>query len=122
MQRGTGHALAAKILSSGRALDALERIVDLQGRHDRPSLPGDLVHEVSANQSGFVEHIDSAQISGIARAAGAPMDKSAGIDLLVRTGDAIDAGDPLYLIHGNVENDVQIAVKRSQMNTGVTIK
>ena len=122
VQRGTGRTLADKILSSGRALDALERIVDLQGRHDRPSLPGDLVHEVSANQSGFVEHIDSAQISGIARAAGAPMDKSAGIDLLVRTGDAIDAGDPLYLIHGNVENDVRIAVKRSQMNTGVTIK
>lgn len=121
VERGTGRAVAQELLSSGRALSALEHIVDLQGRHDRPTSPGDLIHEVISDRSGIIERIDSTQISGIARTAGAPMDKSAGIDLFVRTGDAIAAGDPLYLIHGNVENDVRTAVERSESDTGISI-
>ncbi len=122
VERGAGRALTLEILSSGRALDALERIVDLQGRHDKPVSPGDLIYEVTSDRSGVIETIDSTQISGIARTAGAPMDKSAGIDLLVRAGDSVSAGDPLYLIHGNVENDVRIAVERSESDTGISTR
>ena len=50
------------------------------------------------------------------------MDKSAGIDLLVRVGDNVSAGAPLYLIHGNVENDVRIAVERSESDTGISTR
>ena len=78
------------------------------------------IYEVISDRSGIIETIDSAQISGIARTAGAPMDKSAGIDLLVRVGDNVSAGAPLYLIHGNVENDVRIAVERSERDTGIS--
>ena len=103
-------------------MSALERIVDLQGRHKRPASPGDHIYEVNAGRSGIIEKIDSTQISGIARSAGAPMDKSAGIDLLVRVGDKVVAGAPLYLIHGSVDNDVRIAVERSESDTGISTR
>ena len=120
--RGQGRPLATEILHSGRALDALERIVDLQGRRDDPVLPGDLVHEVVAPRSGVVERIDSYQMSGIARSAGAPMDKSAGIDLCIQEGDTLTVGAPLYFIHANVETDFRIAVDRSENDSGIKIR
>ena len=122
VERGAGRGLALEILSSGRAMGALERIVDLQGRHERPASPGDRIYEVTSDRSGIIETIDSTQISGIARTAGAPMDKSAGIDLLVRVGDNVSAGALLYLIHGNVEKDVRIAVERSERDTGISTR
>lgn len=116
--RGQGRRLAGEILSSGRARQALERIVDLQGRREKPDKPGDLVHEVVARNSGVIGEIDSYRISGIARRAGAPMDKSAGVDLIARLGDNISAGDPLYLIHANVETDFRIAVDAAEQESG----
>jgi thymidine phosphorylase len=60
-------------------------------------------------------------MSGIARTAGAPMDKSAGIDLHIQEGDTLTVGDPLYFIHANVETDFRIAVERSENDTGIKI-
>lgn len=120
--RGQGRPVATEILDSGKALAALDRIVDLQGRHDQPVNPGVLVHEAVATASGVVSSVDSYQISGIARSAGAPMDKSAGIDLLVGEGSSVNAGDPLYLIHASVETDFRAAVERSENNSVFEIR
>ena len=60
-------------------------------------------------------------MSGIARSAGAPMDKSAGIDLCIQEGDTLTVGAPLYFIHANVETDFRIAVDRSENDSGIRI-
>lgn len=114
---GKGRATAEKTLRSGAALAALEAIIDAQGRHAEPARPGVLVHEVRAGASGAVGRINTSFVSGIARRAGAPMDKSAGVDLLHAVGDTVSAGEPLFLIHGSVEADIQTAVEFAEAST-----
>lgn len=118
VDKGHGRAKAQEILDSGKALTALEKIIDAQGRQENPVKPGALVHEVRAKASGRIAGIDPIKISGVARRAGAPMDKSAGVDLVRNAGDDVAAGDILFLIHGSVEADFHIALDFAQ-STGI---
>jgi thymidine phosphorylase len=74
---------------------------DAQGRNPEESRPGELHFEVKAPRGGKVAAIDCERIARIARLAGAPMDKGAGIDLLHKTGAHVRDGEPLYRIHAN---------------------
>ena len=121
VSRGRGRGLAAKILQTGQALKSLESIIDAQGRKGDPDRPGDLVYAVTASRSGTISKIDSHRISGIARRAGAPMDKSAGVDLAIRLGEEVKAGDTLYFIHANVESDFRIAGDAAENESGIEI-
>jgi thymidine phosphorylase len=101
LEGGKGYARALELLASGGALAAMERLIDAQGRRDRNIEPGLHTVEVLAERSGRVFGIDCERISRIARLAGAPMDKGAGIDLLHKVGAAVRRGEALYRIHAN---------------------
>jgi len=113
---GDGKKRARELLENGAALEALERIIDAQGRHASPATPGVLVHEVRARSSGHITGIDPRKISRIARRAGAPADKSAGIDLLQSIGKEVVVGEPLFLVHGSTEADFQAAVDIAEIS------
>ncbi|SEJ83232.1 phosphonate metabolism protein/1,5-bisphosphokinase (PRPP-forming) PhnN [Pseudomonas sp. NFR16] len=115
-----GRELAASLLSSGAARAAFERIIDAQGRKT-PALPGKMTYVVHANAEGWVTELDGWRIGEIARRAGAPLDKTAGIDLLVRQGDSVTEGQVLYVIHGSNAADLESASVLAQMSSGVTI-
>ncbi len=104
-----GRVRAEALLNSGAALSALEKIVDAQGRVDHPVRPGPLIYEYQAERSGRIKGINPRVISRMARRAGAPMDKSAGIDILQPVGADVVEGTPLLLIHGSVEADLENA-------------
>ncbi len=112
---------AVALLESGRAMAAFERIIDVQGRRAQPAEPGRFVRPIAAPRSGSVAGINGGIISGVARRAGAPMDKSAGVDLVARKGATIRAGDPLYLIHAGSDADLQIAVAMAEAHTGYSL-
>jgi thymidine phosphorylase len=115
-----GRARAEDLLNSGAALAAFERIVDAQGRRDSPIEPSRFVRPVKAARSGVVTEINSWTIAGIARRAGAPMDKSAGVDLLCRERAEIRTGDPLYLVHAGSETDLVTALADAEQDSGYT--
>lgn len=117
-----GRAKAEELLNSGAALASMEKIVDAQGRQPHPISPGPLVHEVRTQTSGRVMHIDAKRISSIARRAGAPMDKSAGVDLCHTVGDDVGTGETIYRIHGSVEADVNAAFDLAQSSTVFNLK
>jgi thymidine phosphorylase len=96
---GNGFDIARDILDSGRALRRMEQIIDAQGRCESSAEPGSLIREVLAPESGTVISIDNYQMARIARLAGAPLDKGAGVDLLRKLGDPVEAGEPLYRVH-----------------------
>ena len=54
---------------------------------------------MTASDAGTVISIDNFQMARIARLAGAPMDKGAGVDLLKKLGDRVEAGETLYRVH-----------------------
>jgi thymidine phosphorylase len=104
-----GRARAEELLRSGAARAAFERIIDAQGRREPPVAPGLLVHTVRSPRAGVITEIDGWAVAGIARRAGAPFDKSAGIDLRRHVGDAVAVGDPLFAIHASASSDLDEA-------------
>ena len=107
---GAGYELARSILESQRALDAMERIVDAQGRRALPP-PGQMVHELHAASAGTIQSMDNFTISRAARLAGAPIAKGAGVDLFVRVGDSVRQGQPLLRIHAERDADLGFAIE-----------
>ena len=57
--------------------------------------------DITTARSGFVVGIDNRRLARIAKLAGAPKVACAGIDLLVRVGDFVERGQPLYLLHAD---------------------
>jgi thymidine phosphorylase len=106
---GAGYDIARDILDSGRALEKMERIIEAQGRNLEQIKPGALVREVTAPTAGTVTAIDNYQMARIARIAGAPMDKGAGVDLLKKLGDTVEAGEVLYRVHASFPADFGFA-------------
>ncbi len=118
---GHGYAIARDILDSGRALAKMNAIIQAQGAKQVDLHPGKLCHEVCAEASGVVTSIDNFQMAKIARLAGAPMDKRAGVDLLKKLGDAVSSGDILYRIHAEFPSDFKFAQNLAKQNNGYTI-
>lgn len=112
---------AETLLRSGAAAKAMERLIDAQGRNPAPPGPGTLTREVAAARGGTVASIDCYRISGIARRAGAPMEKSAGLDLFKQRGDAVETGEPLYRIHAAEEADLAEAADYAGQGSGFEI-
>ncbi len=118
---GQGYAIARDILDSGRALASMKAIIKAQGRRKEIPKPGKLTFDVKAEASGTVTAIDNLQINHIARLAGAPMDKGAGIDLFRKLGDRVQQGDILYRIHSDFDSDFRFAKELAMKNSGYTL-
>jgi thymidine phosphorylase len=106
---GDGFDIARDILDSGRALAKMQDIIEAQGRQAEQFEPGPLVYEVVAEAAGTVIAIDNFQMARIARLAGAPMDKGAGVDLLRKLGESVAEGEPLYRVHAKFPADFRFA-------------
>jgi thymidine phosphorylase len=119
---GQGYYLARDLLESGRAWERMQAIVNAQGAQDWPPPEARLQHQVGASAAGSVEAIDNLQIAHIARLAGAPMDKSAGIDIHRKLGDPVHQGEPLYTIYAEFQADFKFALDAAADNNGYRLK
>ncbi len=118
---GQGYAIARDILESGRACAKMNDIIKAQGAKVIDLQPGQLCYEICADRDGVVTHIDNFQTAKIARIAGAPMEKKAGVDLLKKLGDKVVKGEPLFRIHAEFEADFMFAKNLAKQNTGYSI-
>jgi thymidine phosphorylase len=118
---GEGFAVAREILDSGRALSKMNAIIDAQGRRQQPILLGKRMFDVLSPSAGVVVAIDNLQLARIARYAGAPMEKGAGVDLFRKVGDAVAVGDALYRVYAEYAADENFARVLSSNNSGYTI-
>ncbi|WP_282568612.1 thymidine phosphorylase family protein [Bosea sp. 124] len=116
-----GRARAAELLDSGAARMALDAIVAAQGRREIVPKPAALTHTVKALRPGRIGEIDGWCIAGIARRAGAPFDKGAGIDLLRRVGDDVTAGEALFIIHASAGPELEAAVAMAAQDDGFVL-
>lgn len=119
---GQGYAIARDILESGRALAKMNDIIDSQGRQTTQAELGPLVFEVCAETDGTVIDINNYHMAKIARFAGAPMDKGAGVDLLKKLGDAVKKDELLYRVHAEFKSDYEFAQRlTSEHGSGYSI-
>lgn len=105
---GYGRSLAEEILRSGRAYGKLLSIVEAQGARP-PMEPGPKTKEAVASRSGRVGAIHNGEIAKCAKLAGAPVDAGAGVDLLMKVGESVREGEPLFRIHAEEEADLGYA-------------
>jgi thymidine phosphorylase len=118
---GDGFEIARDILDSGRALTKMMEIIEAQGRQTKRFELGPLTHEVRADRAGVVIGIDNFQVARIARRAGAPMDKGAGVDLHVKLGASVEVGDLLYRVHADFPADYGFAISLVAEDCGYRI-
>lgn len=118
---GQGYSIARDILDSGRALNKMLAIVEAQGAVKSEVEPGKLCYEVKASAGGFVTTIDNLQMNRIARLAGAPMDRGAGVDLFKKLGDPVKRGELLYCIHADFPSDFRFAQELARKDSGFVI-
>ncbi len=112
---GLGKKLAAEILDSGKAFNKFQAICEAQGGLTLPT-KARFMHTIDAHKTGRITDINNSQISQIAKLAGAPRAKSAGLTLHIAIGDNIEKGQPIYTIHAENrgELDYTLAYVRSQ--------
>ena len=118
---GNGYAIARDIVDSGRALEMMNTIIKAQGAQSENFALGQLTHESLSPADGLVVEIDNLQLARIARFAGAPMDKGAGVDLFKKLGDRVEQGEPLYRIHAQYRADFNFALSLCEQNNGYLI-
>ena len=104
---------ARRILDSGEALKKFREIVAAQGgdpniRSEGIKI-GKYVLQVLSTKAGYVHNINNKDIVQIARAAGAPNDKGAGLLIMKKKGQRVEKGDTLLEIYADVESKCQRA-------------
>jgi AMP phosphorylase len=115
--KGKGEELAESLLESGRAHNVMMRICRLQGGR---AWGGDDIHvaplvkHIYAPRDGTIAHVDNAIIGRIARLAGAPIDKGAGVYLHVHRRSKVRKGDPLLAIHADNKVKMHLAFTEAQ--------
>jgi len=115
---GGGEATATKALDDRRAWQKFQCICEAQGgmrapptsRQQRPLL---------AERSGRVHAIDNRRIARLAKLAGAPDDKAAGVDLRVAVGDPVASGQPLCTVHAEAPGELAYAFDYAAANRDI---
>lgn len=96
-------------LSNGKAMDVWRAMVSAQGGDPDAALPvANETHVVTADRDGIITHMDALPFgigawrmgAGRARKEDAVV-HAAGIDLHVKPGDAVKAGDPVFTLSAN---------------------
>lgn len=106
---GAGEALAAQVLEDGRAWHKFQRICEAQGGLREPPV-AHRRHDIVADRAGRVGTINNRQLAKLAKLAGAPTAAAAGVDLLVRNGDTVKAGDVVMTVHAETPGELAYAL------------
>ena len=116
--KGRGHDMAGEILADGRALAKFMAICEAQGGfREPPSAP--LRHDLPALSAGIVSSIDNRLLARIAKLAGAPSARSAGVNLHVKLGQKVGKGEPLLTLHSEARGELDYALAFADANPHV---
>ncbi|MFH1784983.1 MAG: AMP phosphorylase [Candidatus Micrarchaeota archaeon] len=115
VDRGRGYKVAETALKNGKALAKFREIVELQGGNPKVKTSdiriGAYTHTITSKVAGSIFHIDNKTIAKIARIAGSPRDKGAGVFLHRVRGDRVEIGDKLFTIYADSESAIDATLK-----------
>lgn len=108
IHKGNGLKIATDILDSGKALAKFQAICVAQGGlRDLPKAA--YTHTIESKCSGTIVNIDNREIARVAKLAGAPKSKSAGVDLLVPLHSVVSKSQPLFTLHAETQGELNYA-------------
>ncbi len=106
---GAGVARAEATLQSGAAWCKFQAICEAQGGMREPPRAA-YTHVVAADRKGRVTSIDNRRLARLAKLAGAPDDKAAGVEMHVSLGDQVEGGKPLFTLHAESPGEIAYAL------------
>jgi len=116
--RGNGAAMAQDILTKGKALEKFKKIIEIQGGDPKIKssdiTPGEHQFVVKAPTSGYVIEMNNKSLITLARTAGAPHDRGAGILLHAKKGKLVRQGEPLLTIFADRSWRLQKALEEGR--------
>lgn len=116
--KGEGVRLAMQTVEDGRAWQKFQRICEAQGGMRIPPIATQQ-HSLTAAITGTIVSIDNRRIARLAKLAGAPEAKAAGIDLHVQLGDHIEAGQPVCIVHADTAGELYYALDYAAANPDI---
>jgi AMP phosphorylase len=111
-KKGKGCAMAREILDSGKALKKMKEVIRAQGKRH---LSSNTIKEpkggkiVLAKNAGRIDKVNVRKCNTIARIAGAPADKNAGLYLFVGEGQTVKKGQPLLKLYSSNPRKLELA-------------
>ncbi|MCD6547708.1 MAG: AMP phosphorylase [Nanoarchaeota archaeon] len=125
-KEGTGEKIAEKQIKNGKAYKKFMEIIEAQGGNPKikpEDLPiGEFKCDYEAEKYGRIDNIDNKAISKIARAAGCPIDKEAGIYLYKHYGEVVKPGEKIFTVYSRSERRIERAIKLMNELSPITIK
>ena len=107
--KGQGRIVAEEILNSGKAWKKFQAICEAQG--GMREIPKSCCQrEYLAPRSGLVTQIDIKRIALLAKLAGAPQSKAAGVDMHVKLHGLVKKGQPLFTLHAQSPGELAYAL------------
>ncbi len=110
---------ASEYIEDGSALEKMKEIIEAQGKKISSSKKiktAPYVYVYKGKEEGKIVGIGLRNCIKIARLAGAPGDKLAGLKLLVKIGEKIKKNKPLFEIHAQNKRKLRSAVSFAQKN------
>ncbi|MFI4936924.1 MAG: thymidine phosphorylase family protein [Candidatus Berkiellales bacterium] len=106
---GQGQKIATEILESGRAFKKFQAICKAQGGMAEPPI-AHYHHVVKAKSSGIITNINNRLLAQLAKLAGAPRAKAAGISLATALNSPVVKGEPLFTIFAESRGELNYAL------------
>ncbi len=113
--------LAKYKIESGKALNKLISICEAQGGFKEPKQAA-YSKTIEAEFTGIVSEIDNRKIARVAKLAGAPDAKEAGVDFFIHLNQKVMKGQPLFTIYANSKGELEYAYNYFKSNNHQTIK
>jgi AMP phosphorylase len=115
VDKNRGYAVAESLVTSGKALAKFREIIEFQGGNAKVKASdikiGSYTHTVTSDVPGSIFHVDNKTMAKIARIAGSPRDKGAGVILHRQRGDRVEVGDKLFTVYAESEANLDFVIK-----------
>ncbi len=121
-----GYRVAKRLLMSGKAYSKMKEIIEAQGGNPKvkpDDIPvGEYSVDYTAESAGVISYISNHAIAKIARAAGAPHTKEAGIFFFKKAGSKVRYGEKVFRIYAKSEAKLDSALRVIEEHRPITIE
>ena len=117
-----GKKMAQEILSSGKALEKFKEIIKAQKGSFKKLKPARFKKNILAKHSGKIAEIHNKKINNMARTAGCPVNKSAGLYLHHHVGDKVKKKDKILTIYAESRSRLRHAVRFNKKEKPIKIR
>lgn len=121
-KKGKGILLSRQILYSGKAFEKFKEIVDAQKGSFSRLKEARYKKEILSNKELKLADIDNSRINSLAKIAGAPKDKSAGVYLHFKKGQKIGKGEKILTIYSESRSRINQSMRFYKQKNPLLLK